>query len=200
MYPDIGKKYDKIADWWHENHVNSSYGLEQIERAIRYCQQKGSALDVGCGSGGRIIRKLIQENFTVYGIDASAEMIAIAQSQHKDINLINCNIIDWESDQQFDLIIAWDSIFHLPMAQQKPVIAKLCRMLKNSGILIYTFGDAIDEHESEWHGDQFPYSSIGISGNLKTIMEGDCECLHLELDQYPENHVFVIVQKRPQGV
>lgn len=199
MYPDIGKKYDKIAKWWHENHVNSSYGLEQIERAIRYCKHKGSALDVGCGSGGRIIRKLIQENFTVYGIDASAEMIAIAQSEHKDINLINCNIIDWESDQQFDLIIAWDSIFHLPMAMQKPVIAKLCGMLKSSGILIYTFGDAVDEHESEWQGDHFPYSSIGISGNLKTIMESGCECLHLELDQYPENHAFVIVQKRTQA-
>lgn len=196
MDSDIGQKYDKIAKWWHENHVNSSYGLEQIERAIRYCKHKDSALDVGCGSGGRIIRKLIQENFTVYGIDASAEMIAIAQSEHKDINLTNCNIIDWESDQKFDLIIAWDSIFHLPMAMQKPVITKLCRMLKNSGILIYTFGDTIDEHESEWHGDHFPYSSIGINGNLKTIMESGCECLHLELDQYPENHINIIAQKR----
>ncbi|MDO8992529.1 MAG: class I SAM-dependent methyltransferase [Daejeonella sp.] len=196
MDSDIGKKYDKIAKWWHENHVNSSYGLEQIERAIRYCKHKDSALDVGCGSGGRIIRKLIQENFTVYGIDASAEMIAIAQSEHKDINLTNCNIIGWESDQKFDLIIAWDSIFHLPMTMQKPVIAKLCRMLKNSGILIYTFGDTIDEHESEWHGDHFPYSSIGINGNLKTIMESGCECIHLELDQYPENHVNIIAQKR----
>lgn len=198
MDSGIGKKYDKIANWWHENHVNSSYGLESIERAIGYCKQKGSALDVGCGSGGRIIRKLIQENFTVYGIDASAEMIAIARSLHKECSFEVCNIIDWDIDQQFDLIIAWDSIFHLPMEMQRPVISKLCRMLKNSGVLIYTFGDAIDEHESEWHGDQFPYSSIGINGNLKAIMESGCECLHLELDQYPENHVFVIAQKRPQ--
>ncbi|MCF8453605.1 MAG: class I SAM-dependent methyltransferase [Pedobacter sp.] len=196
MNPEIGKKYDKIANWWHENHVSSTYGLEQIARAISYCKNKEAALDVGCGSGGRIIRKLLEENFTVYGIDASKEMIKIARSQHKAIRLEHANIIDWESDQQFDLIIAWDSIFHLPMAMQKPVIAKLCRMLKNSGILIYTFGDAIDEHESEWHGDQFPYSSIGISGNLKSIMESGCECLHLELDQYPENHVYIIAQKR----
>lgn len=196
MNSDIGKKYDKIAKWWHENHVSSLYGLEQIERAISYCQHKGSVLDVGCGSGGRITRKLIQENFTVYGVDASAEMIAIAQSEYQDINFTNCNIIEWESDQQFDLIIAWDSIFHLPMAMQRPVISKLCRMLKHSGILIYTFGDIVDEHESEWHGDHFPYSSIGINGNLKAIMESGCECLHLELDQYPENHVYIIAQKR----
>lgn len=197
MHADIGKKYDKIAKWWHEYHVNGSYGLAQIERAISFCNNRGFVLDVGCGSGGRIVRKLEQENFIVYGIDASAEMIAIAESQHPQSNFEVCNIIDWENHQQFDLIIAWDSIFHLPMAMQKPVISKLCGMLKNSGILVYTFGDAVDEHQSEWHGDHFPYSSIGINGNLKAIMESGCECIHLELDQYPENHVYCIVQKRP---
>jgi hypothetical protein len=68
-------------------------------------------------------------------------------------------------------------------------------MLKSSGIMIYTFGNALGEHVSEWHGDQFPYSSIGINGNLKAIMESGCECLHLELDQYPEHHTYVIVRK-----
>ena len=51
---DIGKKYDKTANWWHEKHVNSDYGLAQIEKAISYCPEKGSALDVGCGNGGRV--------------------------------------------------------------------------------------------------------------------------------------------------
>lgn len=195
MYPDIGKKYDKIAKWWHEYHVNSSYGMEQIERAISYCQNKGTALDVGCGSGGRIIHKLEQENFNVYGIDASAEMVALAESQHPKSNFEVCNIIDWKIDKQFDLIIAWDSIFHLPFEMQKPVISKLCGLLKSSGILIYTFGNAAGEHESEWHGDHFPYSSIGINGNLKAIIESGCECMHLELDQYPEHHAYIIIRK-----
>lgn len=195
MNSEIGKKYDKIAGWWHEHHVDSTYGLEQIARAISYCTNKENALDVGCGSGGRIIRKLLEENFTVYGIDASKEMIEIAGSLHETVHLEHANIIDWENDRQFDLIIAWDSIFHLPFKMQRPVISKLCSMLKPAGILIYTFGNAIDEHESEWHGDQFPYSSIGINGNLEQIMESGCKCLHLELDQYPENHVYIIVQK-----
>jgi hypothetical protein len=49
MKPEtIGKKYDKVAEWWNEKNKNSKYGMKQIERAIRYCNKKQAALDVGC--------------------------------------------------------------------------------------------------------------------------------------------------------
>jgi 2-polyprenyl-3-methyl-5-hydroxy-6-metoxy-1,4-benzoquinol methylase len=75
---DIGQKYDRIAGWWHENHKDSAYGIAQINRAIRYCRNRGSALDVGCGSGGRFFRLLEGHGFRISGIDASAEMIRLA--------------------------------------------------------------------------------------------------------------------------
>ncbi|HPS87611.1 MAG TPA: class I SAM-dependent methyltransferase [Spirochaetota bacterium] len=196
MNSEIGKKYDKISEWWHNNHNESNYGLPQIEKAVRYTKNHGSALDVGCGSGGRIIRKLLSEGFYITAIDVSSEMIKIAQSNHSDVNFIICDISDWDTDETFDLIIAWDSIFHLPMKKQRVVISRLCAMLKKDGIIIYTFGDAYGEHESEWHGDNFFYGSIGIDQNLKTIMESGCQCRHLELDQYPEKHVYIIAQKK----
>lgn len=49
MAYDIGEKYDKIAQWWHNCHKASNYGLSQLERAISYCRSRRSALDVGCG-------------------------------------------------------------------------------------------------------------------------------------------------------
>lgn len=54
MKQNIGEQYDKIAQWWHDHHNDSDYGLRQIEKAISYCNLRGSALDVGCGTGGRI--------------------------------------------------------------------------------------------------------------------------------------------------
>lgn len=29
---DIGLKYDRIAEWWHEKHKDSDYGVAQISR------------------------------------------------------------------------------------------------------------------------------------------------------------------------
>ena len=75
------------------------------------------------------------------------------------------------------------------------MVTKLCGLLADNGILIYTFGDAYGEHEDNWHNDQFHYSSIGISENLAIMSESGVVCKHLELDQWPLNHVYVIGQK-----
>ncbi|MER2995936.1 class I SAM-dependent methyltransferase [Pontibacter populi] len=194
---ETGKKYDKIAQWWHDNHHASDYGLAQIKRAISYCTNRGSALDVGCGSGGRIIKELQSAKFkSVSGIDVSEKMIKLAKSNHPDLDFQVHDICGWQTDQTYDFIVAWDSIFHVPLQMQAPVVAKLCKMLNQQGTLIYTFGDASGEHLSNWHNDQFYYSTIGIDGNLKAIMENNCQCRHLELDQFPETHTYIIVQKK----
>ncbi|MEO5976924.1 MAG: class I SAM-dependent methyltransferase [Chryseolinea sp.] len=196
MKNSIGLQYDKIAQWWHDKHNASDYGLKQIERAITYCGSVGTALDVGCGSGGRIIRKLTDAGYLVTGVDASAKMIQLAQENHPTLEFHTADICDWKSDRKYNLIVAWDSIFHLPLKMHEPVVLKLCDMLAINGVLIYTFGDDYGEHESDWHDDKFYYSTIGIDANLKIIMNHGCECRHLELDQYPQKHVCIIVQKK----
>lgn len=195
MKNNIGEKYDKIAEWWHVYHQNSDYGLSQLERAISYCKSNVSALDVGCGSGGRIINKLESKGFAVTGIDASKQMIKIAKTCHAEAQFVLADICTWNTTLRYDLVVAWDSIFHLPLTMHASVVAKLCSMLNKDGILLYTLGDEYGEHESDWHNDQFYYSSIGINGNLKILIENNCECRHLELDQYPEKHVCIIAQK-----
>jgi SAM-dependent methyltransferase len=198
MKNEIGEKYDKIAQWWHDYHLGSDYGLRQIERAITYCGNGRSALDVGCGSGGRIISKLEDHGFSVTGIDASEKMIELAKANHPSAQFFVADICDWDTDRKFDLIVAWDSIFHLPFSMHNHVITKLCGMLKSQGILAYTFGDGYGSHESDWQMDKFHYSTIGITGNLQILKECNCECRHLELDQYPEKHVFLIARKADQ--
>lgn len=105
------------------------------------------------------------------------------------------DICTWETTKKFDFILAWDSIFHLPFSMQEPVVTKLCKMLVENGVLVYTFGDGCGEHTDEWHSEQFYYSSIGINGNLSVLMKNQMVCKHLELDQFPENHVYLVAQK-----
>lgn len=142
-----------------------------------------------------MINLLESHGFQITGIDASEQMIALARHHHTNPEFIVADICQWDTAQKFDLIVAWDSIFHLPLDMQRPVLSKLCGMLHTNGILIYTFGDEIGEHESDWHDDKFYYSAIGITGNLEVMMQNDCECRHLELDQYPPKHVYMIAQK-----
>ena len=191
----LGKKYDKIAELWQDEHDDGEYGVAQIENALRYREGGGSSLDVGCGAGGRIVRLLQNNGYKITGLDVSYEMIRLAANNHSDECFIHQDVCTWDTSDRFDFIVAWDSIFHLPYHEQKPVVAKLCRLLKDDGVLIYTFGNAIGEHTDKWHGDTFYYSSIGINENVGSLIENGLTILHLELDQYPQKHVYVIAKK-----
>ena len=191
----LGKKYDKIAQWWHNQHVESGYGVRQFERAIGFTENGGKALDVGCGAGGRFIRILQDRGFSVTGLDVSQEMVNLASHNHPQHNFMQQDICSWQTDEKFNFIVAWDSIFHLPFMMQKPVVSKLCELLEKGGILIYTFGNEVGESTAQWHNDTFYYSSIGINDNVKLLIENGLSILHLELDQYPEKHVYAVATK-----
>lgn len=203
----IGEKYSKIADWWSNKHINSNYGIPEIIRAIKYCENKKEALDVGCGSGGRIINKLLESGFKVTALDVSEKMLDIAKRNHSEVSFYLSDICEWNNNKKFDLIIAWDSIFHLPLEKQEFVISKLCSYLNKNGIIIYTFGDDYGDHEdlsfSDSNGNQieglnndyFGYGTIGIYENIRVLKDNHCKCVHLEMDQYPFKHVFIIGKK-----
>lgn len=192
---EIGTKYDKIASWWSNRHENSEYGLKQFLHTLTFCQQGSNVLDVGCGAGGRFVRELTKRGDKVTGIDVSKEMILLATHKHPDHTFLHADICEFETTETFDFIFAWDSIFHLPLTQQEMALKKLTRLLKPKGILMYTFGNDIGEHQSEWLDDTFYYSSIGINDNLEILLNEGLTPIHLELDQYPEKHVFLIAQK-----
>lgn len=194
---ELGKKYDKIAQWWHDRHHDSEYGLVQFEKALAFSRRSGNALDVGCGAGGRFVQRFQQSGFAVTGIDVSKEMIDLARQNHPDESFFVQDICTWKTERTFDFILAWDSIFHLPLSQQQPVVEKLCDLLAADGVLIYTFGNADGEHTDQWHDDEFYYSSIGIEKNLAILLKNGLSLKHIELDQFPatNRHVYVIAQK-----
>ncbi|PCH96693.1 MAG: SAM-dependent methyltransferase [Gammaproteobacteria bacterium] len=184
-----------MANWWHERHFQSDYGISAFKKALGFCDTNLNALDVGCGAGGRFIQELINRDVAVTGIDVSAEMVKLARNNHPTGQFILADIGTWKTEQKFDFIYAWDSIFHLPLAMQKPVINKLCSLLNQNGILFYSFGNAVGEETDEWLNDIFYYSLIGIDENIISLRENGLSLLHLELDQYPERHVYVIAKK-----
>lgn len=189
---ETGSKYDKIAQWWDQRHQSSEYGVSQVKRALSYAKSVGKALDIGCGAGGRMVRLMEQNGFAVTGLDVSQQMIELATDKHPEHCFLHQDIGTWQTDQQFDFILAWDSLFHLPLAEQQPVLTKLCALLAEGGTLLYTFGNAEGEHIDQWHNDTFGYSSIGINRNLQILMDNGVKPVHLELDQYPQSHVYLI--------
>lgn len=193
MKPEIlGERYNKLASWWHKQHHDSNYGVTQVKKALQFCPPGGNALDVGCGAGGRMVRLMEENKLAVTGIDVSPEMIKLAIEHHPDETFFVDDICHFQATEKYQFILAWDSIFHLPLNEQEPVVVKLCNLLAKGGVLIYTFGDAVGEHDDQMKGETFHYSSIGINGNLALMAMHGVTCKHLELDQWPQSHVYCI--------
>lgn len=194
---ETGSHYDRIALWWQQQHKVSTYGVAALERATKFVENRSTALDIGCGSSGRFIEVLIKNGFTPTGVDISSEMIALARQRHPNVIFYAEDICTWQFPQTYDLISAWDSTFHLPLAEQKPVLKKICDGLSSKGVVLFTCGGGIGPQEISggFEGEAFDYSTLGVNEFLRLISEFGCSCKHLEYDQYPENHVFIIAQK-----
>ena len=198
MIPEeIAKSYDQIADQWNSDDFPRANGIEQHERAIAFLKERRYALDIGCGSSGRIIDHLIGHGFIVEGLDVSSRMIELAMMRHPDIAFHHADITNWRLPRKYDFISAWDSIWHLPLADQGMVLTKILQGLAAGGVCIFTTGglDAPEEKTDSVMGPPMYYSALGIPETLQVISENHCVCRHLEYDQHPESHLYVIAQR-----
>lgn len=193
---ETGNNYNKIAEWWINAQMeNPEYGMEYIRKAIKYAKEKSKALDLGCGGTGRTINELLKHDFTPIGMDVSSEMIKLAKLKHPTVCFVHADFISWNIEETFDLIIAWDSIFHAPGELQEKATVKMCRQLNPGGILLFTAGSYKGEASGKMEDVLFEYGTIGYRGYLEVIERMKCKIILMEEDQYPAGHMVFICQK-----
>lgn len=193
---EIADSYDSIAHQWLEPHLSTN-GIRQHECALKFRPRGGLALDVGCGCSGRFLGLLDSHGYEVDGLDVSAQMIALARTRNPNTTFYHADVCEWMPSKHYDFITAWDSIWHVPLDCAEGVLRKLCGALNPGGLLIWTTG-GLDGPEEKWDSTMGPlvyYSVLGISKTLQTVAEAGCVCRHLEYDQWPEKHVFLVAQK-----
>ena len=194
---EIGEAYNEITHLWLRADFDQNNGIAQHKRALTFAKNRGRALDVGCGCTGRIIDLLIAEGFTPEGVDISTEMLRLAAERHPAVKFNHQDICDWNPSGKYDFISAWDSIWHIPLAQHEPVLEKLVSSLNPDGLLIFSFGptDTPGEHTSTFMGPRVYYSTLGTNGFLKLLMDLGCKCQHLETDENSNGHTWLVAQK-----
>ena len=193
--------YDALAAHWNSEQFNRENGLAQHRKALQFCSSRGDAIDIGCGSSGRIIDFLLEEGFRVEGLDFSTEMIRLARQRHPDVLFHKEDILNFEFSKPFSFISAWDSVWHVRLAEQEAMLRKLCGGLSAGGVLITSSGgvDAPEEATNPFLNQPLYHSALGIPKMLEVISSSGCVCRHLEYDQPeddgPGKHLYLIVQK-----
>jgi SAM-dependent methyltransferase len=99
----------------------------------------GSILDVGCGSGVPIARALIEDGFTVFGIDPSPVLIAAFRFRFPDMQSA-CEAAQDSAffHLSFDAAVSVGLLFLLSDEDQRDVIQRVALALKPGGRFLFS--------------------------------------------------------------
>jgi 2-polyprenyl-3-methyl-5-hydroxy-6-metoxy-1,4-benzoquinol methylase len=157
----------KIVDLYERNAKNwdKDRGRDLFERGwlldfLRRMPPKGSILDVGCGSAEPIARFFIEQGHPVTGADSSPSLIDICTHRFPAQNWIVADMRELSVDEEFNGIVAWDSLFHLSPEHQRGMFPIFRKHSAPNAALLFTSGPAGGEIIGEYRGEPLYHGSL----------------------------------------
>lgn len=187
--------YNAIAAKWSNDRATSAPDELVLEFA-ELLHPNSVVLDVGCGSGKPNAAFLAERNIQVTGIDVSSQLLEAAKENVPNGTFNHTSITDYEPDQTFDGVIAWDSLFHLKLEEHELSFIKIFKLLKPGGSFVFTHGGGDGEISGEMHGYPFTYSSLGPEKTKQLLVSLGFGVIRWVLDESEDNgYLKALVQK-----
>ncbi|MEM9173725.1 MAG: class I SAM-dependent methyltransferase [Myxococcota bacterium] len=137
---DLRALYTKHAAAFDELRTGSTMEQPYLERVARTAEGAERMLDLGCGSSEPIARFFIERGYAVTGFDFSRTMLGIARRRHPDMTWIAGDMRALALATAFDVLIAWDSFFHLSPEDQRGMFPIFRDHVRVGGALLFTSG------------------------------------------------------------
>ena len=136
--PDRSNGYEAVAEEFARART-PTIGPRVVREWAQGLPPGASILDIGCGHGIPISQALLQDGFTVYGVDASATLVSKFRERFPNAS-VECSSIEDSLffSRTFDALVAWGLIFILPVETQRGLIGKVARTLNRHGQFLFT--------------------------------------------------------------
>ena len=164
--------YKRYAKTWQRMREQSEF-IEKswLDRFLNRLTNKGTVLDLGCGAGQPISAYIIEKGFSVVGVDNVKPFIKVAQKKFPNQIWHFKDMREFSETSQYDGIIAWDSFFHLPRADQKEMFIKFSQLAKSGAPLMLTTGHTNGEAIGEFNGHELYHASLSPSEYRQLFIE-----------------------------
>ncbi len=139
-FDDIISAYERAAKDWAKARDLSLYEAPVLAEAMAG-RVMPRVLDLGCGTGLPLAGWFHAQGAKVTGVDGAAAMITLFQQNLPQCTAILADMRQLNLGQTFDVILAWDSFFHLSYDAQRAMFPIFARHAAPSGRLLFTTGD-----------------------------------------------------------
>lgn len=157
MNKDVVNYYNTIADSYDESRFNNSYGQfidaeeRRILNALIDVERMPQRLEIACGTG-RLT------NYATHGLDASANMMALARKRHEKVEFREASATDTGyPDASFDLVYSFHLLMHLDKDTIRQIFDEVYRILRPGGRFIIDIPsrkrrEFLHHRQASWHG------------------------------------------------
>jgi SAM-dependent methyltransferase len=164
--------YERRAGDFDRDRGRSLQERAWLDRFLRLARPGGTILDVGCGMGEPIARHLVERGFGVCGVDASASLIGLCRARFPGEEWRVDDMRGMELGRRFAGVLAWDSLFHLGMDDQRAMFPRFAAHALPGAPLMFTSGPAEGESIGAFHGEPLYHASLGPAEYVRLL--GGC--------------------------
>lgn len=162
--------------------------MAYLDKLLTILQPGSAILELGCGAGVPCTQKLIASGMKVTGVDISSSQIALAREHIPQATLIRSDMMSLDDNSfrqqqqqrqqqhpsfdnfEFDAVVAFYSIFHLPRDEQGSMIRKMGGWIREGGILLFNLNtNEGDHYRDDWMGARMFSSGLGIEKNREML-------------------------------
>lgn len=188
--------YDRIAVSYSEDREKFD-NWNELNDFCSVLPNSARILDVGCGTGIPIAKYLVENNYSLVGIDLSLEMIAVAKQNVPQVEFHQMNMIDLDFPAaSFDGLVACYSVFHIQRELHRKIFEGFYNVLKSGGHILVSIGSSDWEGTEEYYGVEMYWSHYAPERTATIIAECGFEVIfNRRITTNGETHNWVLAKK-----
>ena len=193
--------YDKIARRYLADRTLNSQDVRLLDDLIERLPENAKVLDAGCGSGLPVV-KILSRRFDVTGVDFSNTQIELARTNVPKATFICLDMTKLDfPENEFDAIVSYYAIIHIPREEHRPLLVNFQRMLKPGRFALLCLGaeNLVEDIDENYLGARMYWSHFDADTYLDMLKVIGFTILWSKIvaDETCEGagHLFVLAQK-----
>ncbi|SMH57340.1 class I SAM-dependent methyltransferase [Maritimibacter sp. HL-12] len=196
---DILATYDRVAEAFARSRDRTLYERRWLDRALAHVGGR-RVLDLGCGTGLPIAAYLQDRRGTVTGVDGAAAMLAIFARNLPRARAIHTDMRGLDLGETFDVILAWNSLFHLSADDQRDMFKTFRAHAHPRSVLLFTTGPGPGEAVGRAGGAPVYHASLAPEDYRALLAEqGFEEIAFVPEDPACKGHSVWLARLRDDG-